>query len=61
MQEIDRVNYVICPKCGNRYHVGPQLLRAEGAPSICPKCRFEFDPRPHVQPKLNEVTAADLV
>jgi hypothetical protein len=59
--EIARVNWVICPKCQYRYHLGPQLLRAEGAPSICPKCRLEFDPKPHLEPKYDELTAADLI
>lgn len=59
--EITRVNWISCPKCKYRYHVGPQLLRAAEPQSICPKCRFEFDPTPYVEPRHDEVSAADLV
>ncbi len=59
MSEISRVNWVACPKCKFRYYVGPQLLLVEGIPAICPKCRHEFDPKPHLEPKFTGVTVTD--
>jgi len=50
MEEMDRVRWVVCPKCKYRYYLSYQLL-LEGIPAICPKCRFEFDPGPHLEVK----------
>ena len=61
MSEMARVNWVICPKCQFRYYVGPQLLLVEGIPSICPKCRHEFDPKNHLEPRLTEVNVAEIL
>ncbi len=60
MPEINRVNWVICPKCKFRYYVGAPLLMVEGIPTHCPKCHHEFDPRPHLEPKFTAVTAKEL-
>ena len=59
MAEIDKVNWVICPKCKFRYYVGPQLLVVEGALSTCPKCHHDFDAKDHLEKKFSGVTASD--
>ena len=59
MTEIGKVNWVICPKCQFRYYIGPQLLLAEGIPTICPKCRHEFDPKPYLESKVTGVRVPD--
>lgn len=50
MEEIDRVRWVVCPKCKYRYYLSHQLLM-ERIPAICPKCRLEFDPVPCLEAK----------
>ncbi len=59
MSEMARVNWVNCPKCQFRYYVGPQLLLVEGLPSICPKCRHEFDPKKHLEATLTGLNVSD--
>ena len=56
MAEICKVNWVICPKCGWRYYIGPNLLLRKGIPAICPQCRVEFDPEENLESKKQEAT-----
>ncbi len=58
MAKIQRVNWVICPKCKNRYYVGAPLLMVEGIPAICPKCRHEFDAQANLDIKTSLDKAA---
>ena len=48
MEGVYKINWVVCPQCKYRYYVGQQLLE-KGIPAICPKCRLEFDPVPHLE------------
>ena len=59
MAEMNRVNWVICPKCKFRYYIGPQLLLVEGIPAVCPKCHHEFDPKLHLESRRTVVTVTD--
>ena len=59
IEQIHRVNWVICPKCSYRYYVGPQLLLVEDALAACPKCSHEFDPKKHLTSKMGSVAAGE--
>ena len=59
--EFNRITWVTCPKCKWRYYLGAQVLMVEGHPAICPKCRLEFDPRPHLDPKMTQVQAHEVL
>jgi len=48
MEKIHKINWVQCPKCKYRYYIGRPLLE-KGIPTLCPRCRFEFDPVPHLE------------
>ncbi len=48
LDSIPRVNWVVCPKCKFKYYLSAPMLAVEGVPAICPKCRNEFEPRPHL-------------
>jgi hypothetical protein len=58
--KVRRVNWVICPSCTWRYYLGAPILLVSGSYSICPKCRLEFDPRPHLLEPLSEMKVHEL-
>lgn len=59
MNQIHRVNWVVCPKCKNRFYVGAQLLLVKGVPAICPKCRHEFDSKEHLEETISQTSVLD--
>ena len=59
IEQIHRVNWVICPECSYRYYVGPQLLLVDDALAACPKCGLEFDPKKALTSKMDSVAAGE--
>ncbi len=60
MPELSKYNWVACPNCKFRYQIGAALLKVKDVPSICPRCRHEFDPRTQLDQEITAVTVREL-